>query len=786
MNMNMKKISVRGGIEMRMIFKPVAILLLVLSLGLPSPGRAQWIADGVPVVALANTQSSVQMVEDGAGGAYIVWQDYRNPANGGDIYMQRINSRGEPLWAEGGIAVAEGTSLQKWPSICLDTAGSAFVTYIDGANICAQRVNRSGELLFGHDGVVVYESSAALGQPYIVTGSSASAIIGWIDERNGNPDIYAQRVTALGTISWNSAGIVICNAANDQGALQMIADGSGGAIFMWEDNRDAAILPIYAQKVNSSGTVQWTANGYRICGTNTWMYLPKIVSDGAGGAYVVWYDMRNGTDNNVWAQRMLSGGTRAWASAGVSVCSATGEQTDPDVATDGSGGAIFTWVDARTNPPYTDIYAQRFNSSGVAQWTANGLAVSDPAESQKYPVIVSDGAGGAIVAWQDQLFSNAYDIRAQRIDGTGAPQWLMQGENVCTAPLNQSSLQMISDGDQGAIMAWNDERAYASTNWDIYAQRMEKHGYWGYPCPLNPAGADVPYDQGGVVLLTWDASYLDAFPEELVTRYVIWRSTDGVAYSPLDSIDAYYLESYQYAAATTADSSESGTATHCFKIRANTFMALYWWESEVIACHSVDNLTPVPPTAVVAEQSFEPAGLNLTWAPNTEPDLAGYAVYRGTSADFVPDALSLVASPMEASWFDGDWRWNSGFFYKVSALDANGNESGFALVAPDNVSGVKGAEAPRASYLAQNFPNPFNPATRIGFGLKTPARVSLRIYDAAGRLVRMLVEGNRPAGTYAEPWDGKDDGGRVVASGIYFYRLDAGAFTQTRKMVLLK
>jgi hypothetical protein len=781
----MNAIMHRGGFEMRMIFKPVAILCLVIALGLPSPGRAQWRPDGVPVAALANAQNAVQMVGDGSGGAYLVWQDNRTPANAGDIYMQRINSRGEPLWAEGGIAVASGTAIQKWPSICRDSYGYAAVAYIEGSDVRLQRVSQYGDLVWGAGGVVVYASAIYPGAPSVVAGSAGSSIIGWIDERSGDPNVYAQRVTALGAISWNAHGVVICNAANDQGEMQMIADGAYGAIFTWEDNRDLANLPIYAQKINSTGTVQWLANGVRLSTTDTWMYLPKIVSDGAGGAIVVWYDMRNGADNDIYAQRILSAGTRAWVSAGLPVCASPGEQTNPDITTDGSGGALVAWADARTNPPYTDIYAQRLNSSGAPQWGVNGLSVSDPAGSQRQPVIVSDGVGGAIVAWTDQLYGTAYDIRAQRIDGAGAPQWLMQGENVCTAPLNQSGLQIISDGDEGAIMSWGDDRT-AANGTDVYAQRMEKWGYWGYPCPLNPAGADVPHDQGRTVLLTWDASYLDAYPEEFVTRYVIWRSTDGTTYAPIDSIDAYYLDAYQFAAPTTADSGSLGEAPHWFKIRANTFASPYWWESKIVRCYSVDNLSPAPPIALAAERMHDPGGLKLTWAANAEPDVAHYAVYRGASGDFAPGAGNLVASPAEASYFDGEWRWDSGYYYKVSAIDANGNESGYALLAPDNLTGDETPDAPLATYLAQNFPNPFNPATRIEFGLKAPANVSLRIYDAAGRVVRVLAEGGRPAGTYAELWDGRDNGGRAVASGIYFYRLDAGTFTRTHKMVLLK
>jgi hypothetical protein len=88
--------------------------------------------------------------------------------------------------------------------------------------------------------------------------------------------------------------------------------------------------------------------------------------------------------------------------------------------------------------------------------------------------------------------------------------------------------------------------------------------------------------------------------------------------------------------------------------------------------------------------------------------------------------------------------------------------------------------------LNQNFPNPFNPGTRIVFDLKEPSSVSLRVYDVNGRLVRTLIEEKREGGRHEIAWDGKDETSREVASGVYFYRLNAGSFSETKKMVLLK
>lgn len=100
--------------------------------------------------------------------------------------------------------------------------------------------------------------------------------------------------------------------------------------------------------------------------------------------------------------------------------------------------------------------------------------------------------------------------------------------------------------------------------------------------------------------------------------------------------------------------------------------------------------------------------------------------------------------------------------------------------------GVAAPPVPHANSLSQNYPNPFNPQTAIAFTLKERGAVSLKIYDVAGALVRELVNDTRVAGAHNVKWDGRDESGKQVASGVYFYKLVAGHFTSTKKMVLLK
>lgn len=88
--------------------------------------------------------------------------------------------------------------------------------------------------------------------------------------------------------------------------------------------------------------------------------------------------------------------------------------------------------------------------------------------------------------------------------------------------------------------------------------------------------------------------------------------------------------------------------------------------------------------------------------------------------------------------------------------------------------------------LYQNVPNPFNPFTRIGYALKEPSYVSLDVYDVSGRHVRTLVRARKERGAHVAIWDGLDEAGNSVASGVYFYRIQAGVFTAVKKAVLLK
>ena len=142
------------------------------------------------------------------------------------------------------------------------------------------------------------------------------------------------------------------------------------------------------------------------------------------------------------------------------------------------------------------------------------------------------------------------------------------------------------------------------------------------------------------------------------------------------------------------------------------------------------------------------------------------------------------------SWvIPGDIEESDSCLVRVTAFDPSMNTGAgvcagvFAIEAATTDAGDTPA---LATALRQNYPNPFNGHTTIVYSLERGGPVDIRIYDTAGRLIRILESGERPAGAHEVVWNGKDDAARAVASGVYFVRMSAGDYARSRKIVYLR
>ncbi|MDH5627999.1 MAG: T9SS type A sorting domain-containing protein [Candidatus Krumholzibacteria bacterium] len=194
------------------------------------------------------------------------------------------------------------------------------------------------------------------------------------------------------------------------------------------------------------------------------------------------------------------------------------------------------------------------------------------------------------------------------------------------------------------------------------------------------------------------------------------------------------------------------------------------------------NTCDLPVSVAIAAFNVRPtsSGVEIRARFSSTLGSANYvAVYRADSGRDVFAELAIVDAPRNGDFLYVDNTALAGktYVYRIGVIDGDGE-----FLSPTAEVRLPGASIE----LAQNSPNPFNPTTSIRFTLPARERVGLAIYSASGALVRMLVDDVRDRGAHDITWDGRDSSGTPVGSGVYFYRLTAGKFNESKKMVLLK
>lgn len=782
------------------------LLGAALALFAAAPVLAAWPGDPAVNLAVCRAPQGQQFPAGAPSGpgAIACWWDLRGGANS-DVYAQRVLASGavDPAWPLNGLAVCTANADQQFPVIASDGADGALLVWCDarsgGFDLYAQHVLASGakDPAWPVNGLALCTAPTSQWFPALAGDGGAGVLVAWHDSRWGDYDVYVHHLLAASgpDPAWPANGLRVCGADGDQDEVRIVPDGSGGAIVLWEDRRGGVNSDLYAQHVLANGTLDpaWPADGLPVCTAAGNQLAARAVSDGTGGAIVAWQDTRAGSEYDVYAQRVLAGGTvdPAWPADGLPVCVAASNQVEPRLVpggaplADGSTGAIVVWTDYRGGAG-SDVYAHHLLPGGTLdpEWPAWGRVLCAAPEYQYAPDAVADGAGGAIVTWTDGRDGADHDVYAQHLlaDGTLDPAWPANGRAVSTAAGDQQDAVIVAvpaAGGAGStpIVFWNDTR---EGNFDVYAQLATPAVPAGMLAPAIFAIVDTGPDQGGFVDLSWNASSLDVAPSFGITDYRVWRSAAGGAWQHVATRAAKALPTYTASVPTLADSTGEGVPWHAFVVeaRGDTLLPSQSWYSAPDSGWSADDLAPAAPGGLWGD--YADGMTMLRWNAGDEPDVAGYRIYRGVSAGFVPGPQSFVAATAETSFFDSP---GVPYAYKLTTTDVHGNESPHTTFLPATTTGA-GAIAPARPFLEAAGRQPARGAVALRFGLSAPARARLVVFDAAGRRVRGLVDAPLAAGSHALAWDARDESGRRVAPGLYFARLEAAGAIVARRIVL--
>ena len=293
--------------------------------------------------------------------------------------------------------------------------------------------------------------------------------------------------------------------------------------------------------------------------------------------------------------------------------------------------------------------------------------------------------------------------------------------------------------------------------------------------------SDVPDDQGGEIEIFWDNQAYDAVSVfNPVNEYDVQRFDSE--WQTLVTVPATQSEEYSVILPTEDIQILGQPVPYSqYRLIARTVAPLHLYTSLPDSGYSIDNLAPgAPELTLYDSETFR----YLHWQSDDVFDMGETCLYRGNTPGFEASAPLYCSSDTEY-WYIEDHL--ARYYYRACTFDIHRNASEWS----NELVGNYPTAIPEAQInelrLYPNYPNPFNPATNISFNLPVRMRVSLCVHDVLGRVVRTLISGDAVhTGRHETIWDGRDGLGRPAPAGVYFYRLTAGGYSETKRMVLVK
>lgn len=304
--------------------------------------------------------------------------------------------------------------------------------------------------------------------------------------------------------AWPSSGVSVVDRPDGfQFPSDVVPDGEGGAFVAWSDQQGSdEAIDVYLHHVTAQGEIAWPhyPDGFPVCNAPGRQFLVRLVGDGAGGVIAAWYDER-GPSPDIYALRVRADGTvePSWPTAGLAVCDQPGMQSTPVIASDGASGAYIAWEDQRDGGPNNRVYVQHILASGAIAdgWPVGGVRVGNVESYESEQTITASPDGGAFITWIRWAGETA-DIVTTRVTPTGsiAPGWPAAGLTICPAPGHQDWPSTVPDGQGGLYAVWRDYRneddMYPPTVSGVFIQRVT--GDATFPSGWGGNGIEVRAD----------------------------------------------------------------------------------------------------------------------------------------------------------------------------------------------------------------------------------------------------------------------------------------------------
>ncbi|MFB0516362.1 MAG: PKD domain-containing protein [Candidatus Neomarinimicrobiota bacterium] len=733
-------------------------------------------------------------VQQTIDGGYIITGYTRSYGVGG--WLIKTDSNGETLWTSrfGGHGDDRGMSVQQTPDYGYIIAGYYYDPIIaDESDVWLIKTDSNGDTLWiktfgGTGGDATFSVQQTTDSGYIITGYTRSY-------GAGDGDVWLIKTDTNGDTLWTRT---FGGSSADFGRfVQQTVDG-GFIVTGWTWSYGEGYSDVWLIKTDINGDTLWTKTfggsdedeGHSVQQTMDGGYIITGETRSYGAGY-----------SDVWLIKTDSNGDTLWT------------KTFGDNRYDGGrsvketkyGNYIITGF--YDNPyGYTDVYLIKTDINGDVQWEKTfggndqdlGLSVQQTKDNGYVitGITYSYGAGlndvWLIKTSADEYEQLVVDFSANTTEGR-VPLTVQFAD--LSYPMGHITSWAWDFNNDGTMDSQEQNPVWTYTEIGLYTVSLTvsdgvdtliitKENYVTVNPPYYPVIAcivDVPQDQGRHVYLNWSASYHD--PLGGLTQYSIQLQNPHGEWVDLGTVTARQAESYTYLAATFGDSSAYGLVWSRFQVTAHTTDPAVYYTSPMDSGYSIDNLIPAAPTGLVASVIEGPT-VSLVWNGPVDYDFDFFRVYRQAAANTNAEIMAETYDPALA---DTTVERGQSYDYWVSAMDINGNESGYSQAVSVTVLGTEESPSlPTAFTLHQNYPNPFNHATTLRFALPRATSVQLVVYDLQGRETAVLLDGPWPTGYHHVVWDGLLANGQPAPSGVYIVRLVTALYSRSIKMILMK
>jgi hypothetical protein len=550
-------------------------------------------------------------------------------------------------------------------------------------------------------------------------------------------------------------------------ATSLITDYKNNVYVTGGSYNNAANYDYVTIKYNYSGTVQWAAifNG----SGNSNDIANAIAIDTAGNIYVTGKSYGNGTFYDYTTIKYDSAGTEIWVARYNGLVN--GSDNASAIAVDKSGNIYVTgWCFGNNSETY---YATlKYDSNGNEQWAVLNyvpLRSGDEASS-----IALDDFGNIYVTVEIIELGLGYNYATIKYNPSGIQQW----KATYNGPGNHTDLaksisldtsgNIFVTGKSVGVGTWYD---FATIKYDNYGNQQWVARYHGLGDSWDGASS-ITLDNSGNIYITGTSEELGLNYDYVTIKYNSegiqqWiesyngpgNNIDNACSLVSDNVGNIYMTGKSHGNGTNYDYATIKYAQGSIPIELSSFNAAL-----------VDNK------------------VKLNWTTATETNNSGFEILRKAQNDNEWETIGFVpgfgTTTESKSYSFTDENVISGFYkYRLKQIDFDGSFQYSSEIE------VEVDFTPKEFVLYQNYPNPFNPSTTIKFtvpsviasGAKQSQLVTLKVYDILGNEIATLVNEEKQPGVYEVEFDGS-----LLASGMYVYKLQAGTFIQTKKMILLK